>query len=168
MFPTVVHHSDPYDFLLEGTRAVLVEFPGWWLNRDDGTALVLDAAERLIAAGLVPVIAHPERSLGLRRDRAIARALVEQGCLLCMNGDSAFGANGSVAETIFSELIDDGLVSLVASDGHRSQRPPRLDGVYRLPVERYGQATVTPLFDGSTLPRTGPESQVLTPAATGR
>jgi len=55
---------------------------------------VLEAAERLLAVELVPVIAHPERSIGLRADFAIAGALVEQGCLLCPNGDSALGDNG--------------------------------------------------------------------------
>jgi protein-tyrosine phosphatase len=151
-FPTVVRDRDPHDFLLEGTRAVLVEFPGSWLNRDDDSALVLEAADLVLAAGLVPVIAHPERSIGLRHDLGAARALVERGCLLCPNGDSALGDNGPAVEETFWRLIDEGLVALVASDGHRARRPPRLDAAHRVMVERCGTGAVEPLFDGSALP----------------
>jgi protein-tyrosine phosphatase len=151
-FPTVVHDRDPHDFLLEGTRAVLIEFPGSWLNREDDSQLVLEAADRILAVGLVPVVAHPERSIGLRHNLDAARRLVERGSLLCPNGDSALGDNGPAVEETFWQLIDAGLVALVASDGHRAQRPPRLDHAYRVMVERCGREAVEPLFDGSALP----------------
>lgn len=151
VFPTVLRDHDPHEFLLEGTRAVLLEFPGDWLDLDDDSSLVLEAADRLLAAELVPVIAHPERSLGLQADFGIARVLVERGCLLCPNGDSALGENGPLAEQAFWRLVDEGLVALVASDGHRQRRPPRLDRTHRLLVERYGDS-IDLLFDGSALP----------------
>jgi protein-tyrosine phosphatase len=152
VFPTVLRDRDPHEFVLEGTRAVLLEFPGSWLGLDNDSALVLEAADRLVAAGLVPVVAHPERSLGLPADFRIAQALVERGCLLCPNGDSAFSANKPVVEQTFWRLVDEGLVALVASDGHSRQRPPTLDRAYRALVERYGEASTDPLFDGSALP----------------
>ena len=155
VFPTVLRDHDPHQFVLEGTRAVLLEFPGAWLDLDDDSALVLEAADRLLAVDLVPVIAHPERSIGLQADFGIARALVERGCLLCPNGDSALAANGPLAEQAFWRLVDEGLVALVASDGHRRQRPPRLDRAHRLLVERYGQASAHVLFDGSAIPWIG-------------
>jgi len=85
----------------------------------------------------------------------IARALVERGCLLCPNGDSALGANGPVAEQAYWRLVDEGLVALVASDGHSRQRPPRLDQAHRLLVKRYGEASIEMLFDGSAIPGSG-------------
>ncbi len=151
VFPTVLRHHDPHEFLLEGTRAVLVEFPGAWLDLEDDSSLALEAADRLLAVELVPIIAHPERSIGLQADFSIARALVERGCLLCPNGDSALGDNGPVAEQAFLRLVDEGLVALVASDGHRRHRPPRLDQAHRLLVERYGEASIEALFDGSAI-----------------
>jgi protein-tyrosine phosphatase len=168
-FPTVVHERDPHDFILEGTRAVLVEFPGPWLNRCDDSALVLDAADRVLGAGLVPVIAHPERSIALRTDLGPARALAERGCLLCPNGDSALGGNGpQVAET-FWRLMDEGLVALVASDGHRERRPPRLDHAHLVLAERYGSESIGQLFDGSALPWTAqPATELLEEDASGR
>ena len=152
VFPTVLRERDPHEFLLEGTRAVLLEFPGSWLAVEDDSSLVLEAAERLLAVELVPVIAHPERSLGLEADFGIARVLVEQGCLLCPNGDSALGNNGPLAEQALWRLLDEGLVALVASDGHSRQRPPRLDQAQRVLVERYGEASIEVLFNGSAMP----------------
>lgn len=152
VFPTELRDRDPHEFLLEGTRAVLLEFPGSWLDLADDISLVLEAAERLLAVELVPVIAHPERSLGLWADFEIARALVENGSLLCPNGDSALGENGPLAEQAFWRLLDEGLVALVASDGHSRQRPPRLDQAHSLLVKRYGEAPIDMLFDGSAIP----------------
>jgi tyrosine-protein phosphatase YwqE len=119
----------------------------------DDSSLVLEAADRLLTVELAPVIAHPERSIGLQADFGIARALVERGCLLCPNGDSALGGNGPVAEQVFWRLVDEGLVALVASDGRRRHRPPRLEQAHRLLVERYGEASIEVLFDASAIPR---------------
>ena len=54
VFPTVLRDSDPHEFLLEGTRAVLLEFPGSWLAVEDDSSLVLEAAERLLAVESFP------------------------------------------------------------------------------------------------------------------
>jgi protein-tyrosine phosphatase len=152
VFPTVLRDADPDEFVLEGTRAVLIEFPGHWLGFKDDSSLTLEAADRIVAAGLVPVVAHPERSIGLRTDFAVARALGDRGCLLCPNGDSALGDNGPAAEELLWRLLDEGLVALIASDGHRARRPPRLDQAYEVLADRYGAEAVAPLLDGSALP----------------
>jgi protein-tyrosine phosphatase len=152
VFPTVLRDADPAEFVLEGTRAVLIEFPGHWLGFKDDSSLTLEAAGRIVDAGLVPVVAHPERSIGLRADFAVAAALVERGCLLCPNGNSALGDNGQEAMELLWRLLDEGLVAMVASDGHRARRPPRLDLAYEVVADRYGFDATTPLFDGSALP----------------
>jgi protein-tyrosine phosphatase len=152
VFPTVLRDADPDEFVLEGTRAVLIEFPGHWLGFKDDSSLTLEAADRIVGAGLVPVVAHPERSIGLRTDFAVARALGDRGCLLCPNGDSALGDNGPAAEELLWRLLDEGLVALIASDGHRARRPPRLDQAYEVLADRHGAEAVAPLFDGSALP----------------
>jgi hypothetical protein len=45
VFPTVLRDRDPHEFLLEGTGAVLLEFPGSWLHLEDDSSLVLEAAD---------------------------------------------------------------------------------------------------------------------------
>ena len=159
VFPTVLRDSDPDEFTLEGTWAVLIEFPGHWLGFKDDSSLTLEAADRIVDAGLVPIVAHPERSIGLRADFAVARALVERGCLLCPNGDSALGDNGQAAEELLWRLLEEGLVALIASDGHRARRPPRLDLACEVLASRYGAEAVAPLVDGSALPWVAPAEE---------
>jgi protein-tyrosine phosphatase len=154
VFPSVLRESDPASFALEGTQAVLVEFPGHWLGLENDSLLVGEAAERIVATALVPVVAHPERSVGLRHGFEIAAELVERGCLLCPNSDSLLGRNGPAAEQLVRRLLDEGLVALIASDGHRATRPPRLDQAYDLLLRSYGADSVDRLFDGSALPWT--------------
>ena len=160
VFPTVLRDADSKQLVLEGTRAVLIEFPGHWLGFKDDSALTLEAADILVEAGLVPIVAHPERSIGLQADFAVARALVEQGCLLCPNGDSALGDNGPAAEELLWRLLDEGLVALIASDGHRPRRPPRIDQAYELVADRYGAEAAASLVDGSALPCITPSDVV--------
>ena len=64
---------DPAELVLEGTRGVLIEFPGSWLEIEDPIAVVADAAARVEAAGLVPVLGAP-RALPRGRSRPRARA----------------------------------------------------------------------------------------------
>jgi protein-tyrosine phosphatase len=157
VFPTVLRDRDPHEFLLEGTRAVLLEFPGSWLDLAEDSSLVLEAADRLLAVELVPVIAHPERSLGLgltsgsrERSSSVLPAVPERRL--------GAGRNGPVAEQAFWRLLDEGLVALVASDGHSRQRPPRLDQAHRLLVERR-EASIEMLFDGSAIPWIGSSAE---------
>ena len=56
VFPSEVLVRDPAAFVLEGTRGVLVEFPGSWLDLPGQIELVTEAAARIISVGLVPVL----------------------------------------------------------------------------------------------------------------
>jgi protein-tyrosine phosphatase len=160
VFPTVLTadadaDADPVDYRLGGTRAVLVEFPGGWLDYPDPIPMMTDAGERLEAAGLVPVLAHPERCTAVTDDPSIVIPLAARGWLLCLNSTSLLGRHGAMPERTAWRLIDDGVVSLVASDAHRHGRPPVLDEAYRAVESRCGQAVALPLFDGSSLPWSG-------------
>jgi protein-tyrosine phosphatase len=158
VFPTVLAadpEADPVDYRLGGTSAVLVEFPGGWLDYPDPIPMMVDAGERLEAVGLVPVLAHPERCTAVVEKPSIVIALAERGWLLCLNTTSLLGRHGAAPEQAAWELIDDGLVSLVASDAQRHGRPPVLDEAYRAVERRYGREAALPLFDGTSLPWSG-------------
>ena len=152
LFPSVAFDGDPLDYVLEGTRSVLCEFPGAWLDFPDQLALVARAAEHISAAGLVPVLAHPERSGEVQRDPGSLAGFVERGWLLCANGPSFTGEHGERSRETVWRLVNDGLIGLVASDGHRLGRPPVLDEAWASVVAEIGEAKATPLFDGSALP----------------
>jgi protein-tyrosine phosphatase len=152
VYPSEVATRDPSDFVLDGTRGVLVEFPGSWLEIEDSIAVVTEAVVGVEAAGLVPVLAHPERNRAVAAKPECVRPLVERGALLCLNAPSVLGVHGSTAESTAWMLLDLGLIHLAASDAHSDSRPPTLDAAYDLVRERLGDAAARRLFDGSALP----------------
>ena len=151
--------EDPARFVLEGTDAVLMEMP--FLGPADRLVAL---AERTDAAGLRPVIAHPERGEAVLAEPGIAGELNERGWLLQINATSLLGAHGERIEELAWTLLEDGHASLVASDGHREARPPYLDSAFAAARARLGEDVLS-LFDGSALglatPRTRPSPAVL-------
>jgi protein-tyrosine phosphatase len=152
LFPSEALEVDLAAFRLEGTEAVLVEFPGSWLDLPGELSLVREAVDRVVSEGLTPVLAHPERCRSIARDPAAVRPLVERGALLCLNAGSLVGEHGAAAEKTAWWLVQEGLVALAASDGHRARRPPTMRVAHDEAVARLGEAVVAPLFDGSALP----------------
>jgi protein-tyrosine phosphatase len=133
-------------YVLEGTNAVLIEVPF------TGSAdLLIEICRRLETQGLRPVIAHPERTRPVLERPSLARELVERGWLLQVNGSSLTARHGPEVEALAWGLVDDGLVSLVGSDGHRGTRPATLDEAYVATVARVGETQARSLFDGSAI-----------------
>jgi protein-tyrosine phosphatase len=95
-------------------RYLLIEFPysGWPLRLPDDV-------DRLVAAGIVPVLAHPERNSAVAEEpRALGR-MVDAGALVQLTASSISGAYGKRVRTVAQALLDGGLVHLIASDVHR-------------------------------------------------
>jgi protein-tyrosine phosphatase len=137
--------EDPQRYVLEGTDRVLMEVPF------SGPAdLVFALAEHVESAGLRPVIAHPERTEAVFDDPSIAARLAERGWALQVNATSLTGRHGPAPEHLGWSFVERGLATVVASDGHRTTRPPHLDDAYRVAHERLGDAALS-LFDGSAL-----------------
>ena len=82
---------------------------------------------------------------------SLARDFVERGWLLQVNGSSLTARHGPEIEGLAWGLVDDGLVSLVGSDGHRGTRPAVLDDAYAAVVVRVGETQARSLFDGSAI-----------------
>ena len=152
LFPSEAHQQDAGTFRLEGTDAVLVEFPGSWLDLAHPLRIVDDAVTEVLAAGLRPVLAHPERCRPVAKEPSSVRPLVDRGALLCLNAGSLVGDHGATAERVAWQLVEDGLVALAASDGHRARRPPTMHVAYEAAVGRLGATAAASLFDGSALP----------------
>jgi protein-tyrosine phosphatase len=138
--------DDPCRYELAGTGRVLMEVP--FSGRLD---LLYALADHVEAAGLRPVIAHPERAEAVVDDRRLAYELAGRGWALQVNGSSLLGRHGPLAEEIGWQLVEDGAARLVASDGHRPTRPPYLDEAWELARARLGEERARPLFDGSAL-----------------
>jgi len=137
--------DDPRRYELEGTGCVLMEVPF-----SDDLELLEQLAEHTVEAGLRPVIGHPERAAEVLARPALAEGLAERGWLLQVNATSLLGRHGISSRELAWDLLERGVASLVASDGHRQARPPRLDEAYAAARERLGEAADR-FFDGSAL-----------------
>ena len=138
--------EDPQRFRLGDLPAVLMEVPFHGSLR-----LAERLGEHIEGAGLVPVIAHPERSEAVLADPGLAVDFHERGWLLQLNATSIIGYHGPDIEASAWRLLEEGLAGLVASDGHRHARPAHVDDAYGVVKERLGERART-LFDGSALP----------------
>jgi protein-tyrosine phosphatase len=138
--------EDPARYVLEGTRLVLVEVP--FAGPVDELFAV---AEHIEAAGLVPLVAHPERTEAVKARPSLADELAEREWPLQVNSTSVTGRHGPEAEALAWRLIEQGGATVIASDGHRRTRPARIDDAYGLVSARVGEDAALPLFDGSAL-----------------
>lgn len=138
--------EDPRRYELEGTGAVLMEVPF-----TGPAATLVRLGEHAEAAGLLPVIAHPERTQSVQDRPALAAELAERGWLLQVNASSLTGDHGPDADELGWHLIEQRLVALVASDGHRPTRPPHLDAAYAEAIRKVGEERARELFCGAAL-----------------
>jgi protein-tyrosine phosphatase len=134
-------------YALEGTALVLVELPF-----SGPLELVERVAEHAEECGLTPLLAHPERADGVLSDPLLTQDYRARGWLLQVNATSLLGRHGPEREETGWLLVERGLASVVASDGHRLMRPPFLDEAYDLVRARLGEAA-SALFDGTALAR---------------
>jgi protein-tyrosine phosphatase len=137
--------EDPERYRLEGTDCVLVEVP--FAGPSD---LLLAVGEHVEAAGLTPLVAHPERTESVLARPALAEELAERGWPLQVNATSLLGRHGPEPEELGWRLLHDDVATAVASDGHRASRPAHLDRAYELALAQLGPRARA-LFDGSGL-----------------
>lgn len=102
------------DFGLGGNaQLLLLEFPyaGWPLGLGD-------AVFRLRSAGIVPLLAHPERSLDVQTAPERLRDLVRAGALVQITAASVDGRMGGRAKRSAFRLVELELAHVLASDAH--------------------------------------------------
>jgi protein-tyrosine phosphatase len=139
------------DYVLEGTRAILLEIPGPWFSFEDEIEVTRQEAAKVRAAGFQVVFAHPERSVGIQRRPELLADLVEEGALVCFNADSFVGGHGEGCERCGWRLLELGIGDFVASDAHRPRRPSRLGEAVEAIAARYGRARALALAEGAAL-----------------
>jgi protein-tyrosine phosphatase len=137
--------EDPARYRLGDLPAVLMEVPF-----RGSLVLAERLGEHIAASGLTPIVAHPERAEGVRSRLDAVSGFRERGWLIQVNASSLLGVHGPDQDEVAWRLVRAGLADLVASDGHRTTRPPFLDEAHRLARARLGEGA-DPLFDGSAL-----------------
>jgi len=139
VLPGAEHHLVPElpDELVQGQaitladqgRFALVELPVHDIPLGAETLL-----ERIIAAGIVPIIVHPERNSTLRRDPERLGAWIDLGCLTQITAQSCTGQFGEAVWRASQQMVQSGWIHLLASDAHRDRRriPALSAGVQQL------------------------------------
>jgi len=71
------------------------------------------------------ILSHPERNDGILRKPEIIEPLVEAGCLMQITAGSLCGTMGPACQTFSEQMLAEGFVHFIASDGHspRTRRP---------------------------------------------
>jgi protein-tyrosine phosphatase len=140
--------ADPARWRLPGTDVVLVDGPDDIpMEHDPG---IFDYVARVTAAGLRPIVAHPERRAFLfPGDRDFADALKSKGALLQVDSGALLGLDGPAVAAEAHRLLDEGLVDLVASDAHELGEAD-LRSVHAHLHERLGPGCEA-LLDGTAL-----------------
>ena len=127
---------------LAGTRYLLIEFPF-----DIRSAAIADAAGNVEAAGLVPVIAHPERYFCVQWSPELVRRWSDRGWVIQLNRGSITGGFGEEVQDAADWILERRLAQLVASDAHSPLfRTPDLSDGYRTVARTCSEAYAEQLF----------------------
>jgi protein-tyrosine phosphatase len=104
--------------------------------------------ERLEPAGLLPVVAHPERCRALQRSSSLVDWIRRRGGVLQVVAPSLLGRFGQGAAEAGWRLVDTGRASLLASDAHGTKRRSvRLREATELIRRRLGDAFAADLTE---------------------
>ena len=131
---------------LNSSRYVLVETPGRFIPEQfEGFV------ESLTTLGMVPLLAHPERSGKIQEDAELLYRLVRMGALTQLTAASFTGLFGADIKKFAFWLLECRLVHIVASDAHDDvRRPPVLSGALREIGGRIGERAARAMVE--TLP----------------
>jgi protein-tyrosine phosphatase len=134
--------DSPSSFTINAGPYLLLEFPHLHIGRHTESIL-----RQLLDAGIVPIVAHPERNPVLQRDIDRLEAWIELGCLTQVTARSITGGFGSSSTSTALRLLGRGLVHVVASDAHDYEhRPPILSAAYQAVRARFGEDVAELLF----------------------
>lgn len=79
---------------------------------------------QLITHGIVPIVAHPERSLSVLRNESTLYPFIRSGALIQVNAGSLEGKFGKQVKKTALSLLKRGFVHLIGSDAHNSADRP--------------------------------------------
>ncbi len=126
----------------EAGRYVLVEVP--FLEQVPALPALVT---RLLATGLVPVLAHPERCVEFERNGRAAE-VVRMGAALQLNLGALTGRHGRRARALAERFLDEGLYSVAGTDLHSPEDAEELiSEALETLVERAGVACLRRLCD---------------------
>src|SRR5207244_7041201 len=102
----------------------------------------------LMAYGITPIIAHPERYHAVQQSPDRLAALLRQGVLTQLTAGSLVGIWGKTIRRSAETLLKKGLIHCIASDAHGlHKRPPGVTRGLQCAAELVGQARVYQMIE---------------------
>jgi len=133
----------PEKYSIDHHGYLLVEFSDFLIPKT--TSQIFD---RMMNAGLRPIVTHPERNQLLQRRLPELEAWVAQGAFLQVTAQSLLGRFGKSARACAHDLMGRGLVHFLASDAHDTKwRTTALDEARQYVDRRFGAEAGARLFE---------------------
>lgn len=127
---------------LNDSRYLLMEF-----SFDEEAMYADQMLQKMQAAGVTPVIAHIERYGFVQESPELAETWKRRGYVVQCNKGSFQGRFGREEQRLAYQLLDSGLVDVIASDTHRPyRRTPNLWDAYELLSAEYPEEYLQTLF----------------------
>lgn len=123
---------DP-SFSLNHTKYVLLEFP-----MNSYPSFCDRIIDDLLEKGYIPVVAHPEKCMGIIRDVMIIERLVNKGCLMQLNIDSLYRYPKTIYD-FANFLLRNKVYHLIASNAHNPEDYEKLVPILKNLSRRYGE-----------------------------
>lgn len=138
----------PFIGNLNGKPVLLLEFPH--------TSSLPFGSEKmirwLVSQNILPMIAHPERNKTFQREPSALRPFLRAGCLLQVTSGSFLGQFGPAAFEAAVQLLDQNLITILATDAHDAEaRPPNMRAGYDFIVRHAGEAVARRLTQDTPL-----------------
>ena len=133
----------PMDFTINHSSYLLVEFADQFIPEQIDRVFY-----EIQAAGLTPIITHPERNPVFARKSGLLYHWVTHGCLAQVTAQSYTGRFGSSALRLAEAWLAENLVHFFASDAHDVKyRPPSLSDCYNKVADAMGEETAERLLE---------------------
>lgn len=147
LIPLLERQELPYLGRWQNQQVLLLELPHGHIPA--GTEKLI---EWMLKRNVLPMIAHPERNKAIIRTPQRIAPLIELGCLFQVTAGALTGQFGPQVQAVASDLVSDGVATLLASDAHNLlQRPPNLAAGYAAAVEMVGVAQARKLVHDNPL-----------------
>lgn len=133
-FGAEIHVTKNVDFNIEKSEIITINDTNYVLIEFDFSEepdRALEVTGKIIDAGFLPIIAHPERYKFVKTNPGLIVPFVQRGAILQINASSILGENGPASQETALTLINSELASIIASDSHSSfYRSPDLSEAY--------------------------------------
>lgn len=134
--------DNPTKYTINHKNYILVEFSDLLIPKTTD-----EVFGRMLDAGMIPIITHPERNQLLQKRFEKLREWVECGCLVQVTALSLLGRFGKQAKTFADLLLQNRIVDIIASDAHDIKyRPPILSQAFEYVKKEYGARRAETLF----------------------